>query len=240
MKAAYLFDIDGTLTPPTQKMQGDFVYSFLSWSEGKDFFLVGGSSYDALCLQLPSSVLKRATGVFSSMGNQLHIKDKLVYSHEWKAPISLLAELLKWHSKSPYPYKKKKYIESRIGMLNFTVAGRESNTTERKKYFNWDNLHQERQSIADSLSKKFTNLDIRLGGMISLDIQPKGKNKSQAVDWVRNTHKYDKILYFGDKGFQGGNDYDAKINIEKHNDGQFFNVKDCQETKKLLSSQDDL
>ena len=40
MKIAYLFDIDGTLTPPTQKMQGDFVYSFLDWSSEKDFFLV--------------------------------------------------------------------------------------------------------------------------------------------------------------------------------------------------------
>lgn len=100
-------------------------------------------------------------------------------------------------------------------MLNFTVAGRESDNSQRLKYFQWDQLHQERETIASDLFKKFPQLDIRLGGMISLDISPKDKNKSQAINWVRNLNKYSKILYFGDKGFKGGNDYDAKINIQK-------------------------
>jgi len=236
MKSAYLFDIDGTLTPPTQKMSGDFVYFFLEWSKGKDFFLVGGSSYNSLICQLPSSVINRSKGVFSSMGNQLHIDGDLIYSNDWRPPTSLLSELLTWHSKSPYPNKKKKYLESRIGMINFAVAGRESNQRQRKEYFQWDELHRERETISHDLSKKFPKLDIRVGGMISLDIQPKGKNKSQALNWVRNLNKYNKILYFGDKGFEGGNDYDAKINIQKHKDGKFYDVKDCSDTKNILSS----
>ena len=236
MRSVYLFDIDGTLTFPSQKMDKDFVYFFLDWSKNKDFFLVGGSSYKSLTSQLPSSVLKRAKGIFSSMANELHIDNDMIYSNTWKPPIKLLQELLTWHSKSPYPNKKKKYIEHRVGMLNFTVAGRESDNSQRLKYFQWDQLHQERETIASDLFKKFPQLDIRLGGMISLDISPKDKNKSQAINWVRNLNKYSKILYFGDKGFKGGNDYDAKINIQKNKDGNFYDVKDCNQTKKILSS----
>ncbi len=236
MKIAYLFDIDGTLTPPTQKMQEDFIYDFLSWSSDKDFFLVGGGSHDSIVGQLPLSILDRSSGVFSSMGNEFRIKNKLIYKNEWKASVSLLSKLLEWHSKSPYPTKHKKYIESRVGMLNFSVAGRESCPEERQRYFNWDKLHSERKTIAADISRHFPNLDVRLGGMISLDIQPKGFNKSQAVKWVRDSNKYDSIYFFGDKGFEGGNDYDVKLNIKKYKDGKFYHVKDCNHTKKILAS----
>lgn len=235
MKAAYLFDIDGTLTPPSQKMQGDFVYSFLDWSKGKDFFLVGGSTYDSIIKQVPSSITSRSSGIFSSMANELRIKEEIIYKNEWKPPTSLLSKLLEWHSKSPYLHKRKKYIQSRVGMLNFSVAGRESSQEERKKYFEWDRLNSERKTIAADISKNFPHLDVRLGGMISLDIQPKGLNKSQAVRYVRNSNKYDIIYFFGDKGFEGGNDYDAKLEIEKGDSNDiFYQVKDCGHTKKTL------
>ena len=244
MKAAYLFDIDGTLTPPTEKMQGDFVYNFLNWSQGKDFFLVGGSSYHSIIKQVPSSIIRRSSGIFSSMANELRIEDEVIYKNEWKPPISLLSKLLEWHSKSPYLHKRKKYVESRVGMLNFSVAGRESSYEERLKYFKWDRLNSERETIAADISKNFPHLDVRLGGMISLDIQPKGFNKSQAVRYVRNLkdlkgspNKYDIIYFFGDKGFEGGNDYDARLEIEKNdNNDIFYAVKDCEDTKKLLFS----
>ena len=235
MKAAYLFDIDGTLTPPSQKMQGDFVYSFLDWSKGKNFFLVGGSSYESIIKQVPCSIISRSSGIFSSMANELRIKGEVIYKNEWKPPTSLLSKLLEWHSKSPYLHKRKKYIESRIGMLNFSVAGRESSHEERQKYFKWDRLNSERKTIAADISKNFPHLDVRLGGMISLDIQPKGFNKSQAVTYVRNSNKYDIIYFFGDKGFEGGNDYDARLEIEKGDSNDiFYQVKDCSHTKKTL------
>lgn len=236
MKTAYLFDVDGTLTPPVEKMGDDFIYFFLEWSKDKDFFLVGGSPHRTITSQLPSSILSRSKGVFSSMGNELHINGSLVYSHEWKPSVHLLSRLLEWHSKSPYPHKRKKYLERRTGMLNFAVAGRESTKEERRRYFTWDTLYGERKSIASSLSEEFPHLDIRVGGMISLDIQPKGRNKSQALDWVRRLNKYDDLSFFGDKGSDGGNDYDAKLNIKKHKDGKFYDVKDCIHTKKILSS----
>lgn len=236
MKSVYLFDVDGTLTPPTKKMDEEFIYFFLEWSKDKHFFLVGGSPYNKIKRQVPFSVFDRCGGVFSSMANELHIDDKLVYSHDWKPSTNLLSKLLEWRMKSPYSPKNKTYLESRVGMLNFSIAGRDSNDAQRKQYFNWDKLHGEREKISNELSEDFPHLDIRLGGMISLDIQPKGRNKSQSVKWIRSLNKYDNLSYFGDKGFKGGNDYDVKLAFDGRKGEKFYDVKDCDDTKKILLS----
>jgi len=238
MKIAYLFDIDGTLTPPTQKMQGDFVYSFLDWSSEKDFFLVGGSSYDSIVKQLPFSVISRSTGIFSSMANELRIKNELIYKNKFDPPKTLIEMLssLQINTKSPV-LGEAPFFEYRTGMLNFTTVGRSIGLAQRNTYYEWDKKSKERSGIAKKVEETFPDLEAKLGGQISLDIQPKGFNKSQAVKYVRSLNKYDCIYFFGDKGFEGGNDYDARLEIENNDTNDiFYEVKDCNDTKKILLS----
>ena len=231
----YLFDIDGTLTKPTRPMEEGHVLDFLSWCEGKDFFLVGGGSHDKICAQLPSNITNRSKGIFSSMGNRLVVKDEVTYQNEWKPPIKLLSELLLWHQKSPYPDKGKSFYETRDGMLNFSVIGTNASVLRRQKYAQWDSLSQERKTIQESLQKKFPSLDVRIGGQKSIDVQPHGHNKSQASKWIRkNCAK--KMIFFGDKCFKGGNDYDICQDLEKNNDGKCFNVKNPEETFRILNN----
>jgi phosphomannomutase len=237
MKTAYLFDIDGTLTPPTQKMQGDFVYSFLDWSDKKDFFLVGGSSYDSIAKQLPFSIVSRASGIFSSMANELRIKDELIYKNKFDPPKTLIEMLSSFqiNTKSP-TLGEAPFFEYRTGMLNFTTVGRSIGLAQRNIYYEWDKKFKERTEIAKKVEETFSYLEAKLGGQISLDIQPKGKNKSQAIDWVRNLKEYNNLCYFGDKGFKGGNDYDAKMSLLNQKNDKFYQVKDCSHTKKILES----
>jgi len=229
----YLFDIDGTLTKPTCPMKEAHVLDFLSWCLNKDFFLVGGGSHTKICKQVPSSIIQRGKGVFSSMGNRLVIGGKISYKNEWKPPTRLLSELLLWHQKSPYPDKGKKFYEVRDGMLNFSVIGTEASLFERQKYREWDAYTQERKSIQKSLQKKFPNLDVRIGGQKSIDVQPCGRNKSQASKWIRKNYGR-KMFFIGDKCFEGGNDYDICQDLEKNNDGKCFNVKKCDDTFRIL------
>ncbi len=233
MKRAFLFDVDGTLTDPLKKMDSNFVYFFLDWIKNKDVFLVAGSDLEKVTKQIPSSVISRCKGVFSSMGNQLNINGNIIYKNNWKPPVKLLSELLTWHNKSPYKNKKKKYLEKRIGMLNFSIAGRESSIKERERYYKWDKVYGERESIVEDLSKKFPKVDFRIGGMISIDIQPKGFNKSLATRWVRGNEGY-KMVYFGDKIHEGGNDYDAILDLKENKDGEYHKIKSPEETKKIL------
>ena len=230
----FLFDIDGTLTPPLKCMTQSHTHFFLSWSIDKNFYLVGGSDIQKIKKQLPHSILRRSKGIFSSMANVLEDwTGRVVYKNDWKCSTNLLNELQVILNESPYPKKKTHHIEKRIGMLNFSVAGRDSTERERKEYFKWDSTNNERLKIISKLSKKFKNLDFRLGGMISIDIQPKGFNKAQACEWVRKNNK-NKIIYFGDKIFKDGNDYDAYLNLKKYKDGECHLVDGPENTCKIL------
>jgi phosphomannomutase len=233
MKISYLFDVDGTLTEPRQRMDNGLSCRFLHWAQGKCFFLVTGSDRDKLFEQLPSSILSRASGVFTSMANELRVNGRIIYENKWEPPIELLTLLISWRMKSPYPDKRPVFLEHRVGMLNFSVAGRKSNVEERNSYHDWDRLYRERETIAKDIEKQFPRVEAKLGGQISIDIQPKGNNKSLASKWVRKT-KGGEIIFFGDKCNEGGNDYDIVQDIVKNGDGRCYPVKNSLETFELL------
>ena len=228
----YFFDVDGTLTKPRGKMDSSFTMSFLEWMENKSVFLVAGSDIDKVKQQLPYSVISRCAGIFCSMGNQFWIKDDLVYEKDWKCGIDLLNDLRSFRQDSLYANKKGKWLEHRTGMINFSIAGRDSNLEQREEYHKWDTENQERLNIVKSLSKKYDHLDFRIGGKISIDINPKGNNKSQASQWIRE-NLGGKIIFFGDSCSPEGNDYDIYVDV-KENDGESYWVDSPSDTLKLL------
>ena len=121
-------------------------------------------------------------------------------------------------------------------MLNFSVAGRDSNAEERKRYWEWDKANKEREKIVEKISKDFPELEAKIGGQISIDIQPKGHNKSQASRWVRKNID-ENIFFAGDKCFEGGNDYDIYLDVKKHG-GSVFQVRDWKDTREVLTRLD--
>ena len=234
----YLFDIDGTLTPPRQRMEQNTLYEFLSWAAGKKIFLVAGSDFVKVREQLPLSILERCEGVFCCMGNEFRRANKIVYQNEFNPPAALRETLVSRQMYGGFPVKPKAgwrgdIFEFRTGMLNFTTIGRNASTEERNKYYEWDKKHKERERIANEVEEKFPELEARLGGQISIDIQPKGNNKSQASKWVRENLR-EEMYFFGDKCEEGGNDYDIALDITKNKDGMIFQVKDHRDTIRSL------
>jgi phosphomannomutase len=237
-KITYLFDVDGTLTKPTQKMDTGFTASFLSWMNGKRVFLAAGSNIEKIQGQLPFSVLGRLDGIFCCMGNEFWQNNKLIYQNEFDVPFRLKEMLTSFQMYTSFPIKVKeggrgKIFEHRAGMLNFTTIGRNAGIEERNKYYKWDEKHGERKRIAFEVEDQFPDLEARLGGQISIDIQPKGNNKSQASQWVRKNIG-GEIIFVGDKCFKGGNDYDIVFDLIRNQDGLFFQVDSPDETEGLL------
>jgi len=235
---SYLFDVDGTLTFPQERMQAGHVVSFLSWMENKDVYIVAGSGLDKVERQIASSILHRLEGLFCSMANELWVvngKKELIYRNEWKPPIELIANLCRFQMDSPYPVKKNNYLEHRAGMVNFSVAGRDSNMEERKAYFEWDKEYGERKNIVASLEDKYPNIEFRIGGEISIDVLAKGKNKSLASKYIR-ANIGSRMMYFGDKVHEGGNDYDIAEDIKANGDGEIFPVTGPDQTMKILGN----
>ena len=230
----YLFDIDGTLTQPRQKMSSDHIVAFLSWMTNKNVYLVTGSDYQKVKEQLPDSVIRKCDGVFCSMANQFIQNNKIIYKKNWKPTQSLVDDLNFLYEISEFPYKGKKIIETRVGMINFSVVGREASQKQRDVYSRWDKENKERESVVKVLSNKYTNLDFKIGGQISVDIQPKNSNKSQASKWVREKFKGCELYFFGDKCSEFGNDYDIAKDIKEHKDGKIFSVEGPNDTISIL------
>jgi len=235
----FLFDIDGTLTRPMNKMGSDFSWGFISWMDnqigrGNMIWLVTGSDFDKVFSQVPASVIQRCGGIFCSMGNQLIIENKQVYGNAFVSPFGLRDFLNEKVESSAFHTKTGNHIEERIGMLNFSVVGRNASKEERKIYSDWDKENKERETIAVEIKSKFKDMEAVLGGEISIDIQPQGRDKSQATDWVRKNIG-GTMVFFGDKLEKGGNDYSIFLDLLKNGDGLCFNVSGPAETNELLT-----
>jgi len=234
----YLFDVDGTLTPPRQRVDEDFAAIFLEWQEcvGAPVYLVTGSNLKAIKKQIFDEFLQTCEGVFTCSGNELwHGKD-LIYRRKFRAPSGLLDDLeLYLSTGARYHVRTGKHIERRPGMINFSVLGRNANLLQREAYTKWDKNAGEREDIVDYVTHLYPMLDVAIGGAISVDIYPKGKDKSQVVSCLQE--KYGEPLSFvfvGDKNIPGGNDWPLAQELEKDPNSQWFQVYSYEETRALI------
>ncbi|CAM9375443.1 unnamed protein product [Ectocarpus sp. 8 AP-2014] len=71
--------------------------------------------------------------------------------------------------------------------------------------------HKIRQTMVDAMRTEFAdlNLTFSIGGQISFDLFPTGWDKTFCLQFLgEGTAEYDEIHFFGDKTFQGGNDFE--------------------------------
>lgn len=207
MKNIYIFDMDGTLTPSRRPMTENFELFFSSWAKRNLFFLVSGSNLEKIMEQVPKYIMDYSKGVFTCGGNQLWISDKLIYDHKFPPPQDLIDFLEEKLSLSKYPKRTGNHIEDRGSMLNFSIVGRNCSLEERLDYFHYDQKHNERTNIAQEIIYKWDNLDAVIGGQISIDITPKGMNKSQVLNEIKKYFPNEKYIFIGDRTVEGGNDY---------------------------------
>jgi phosphomannomutase len=231
----YLFDIDGTLTLPRQSINPKFEDFFFNWMQDKDVYLVTGSDMKKVKEQLSQRIIDSCAGIFCSMANEFYIKGKLVYSNELELPDKALEYLNIFLKHSLYSPKRSNNFEYRKGMLNFSIAGRDSSNEEREQYYLYDLKNNERRTIANFINDNFDTLEARIGGQISIDIQNKGNNKRQASRWIRN-NVGDKILFFGDKTEPTGNDYDIVKDIVDSGSGEWYDIQHPEQLKLILET----
>tara|TARA_Y100001934_G_scaffold55506_1_gene68501 strand:+ start:2403 stop:3113 length:711 start_codon:yes stop_codon:yes gene_type:complete len=236
MNDHYLFDVDGTLTEPRQRMSKFFAKLFLPWMIDRSVFLVAGSDREKVNEQVPQEVINLCSGVFCCMGNELWINDELKYKNEFNPPKALIEMLSSFQINTNSPtLGKAPFFEYRTGMLNFTTIGRNVGVEQRNIYYQWDKKSKERSRIAKKVEQSFPNLEAKVGGQISIDIQPKGYNKSQASKWIRE-NLGGEMHFFGDRCDKGGNDYGIYLDIEENGDGSTYKVESPEETLRVIGA----
>lgn len=94
-------------------------------------------------------------------------------------------------------------------MINVSPIGRNCSQSEREAFEKYDKENQIRPKFVEALRNEFKdyNLTYSIGGQISFDVFPTGWDKTFCLRHVES-EGFDEIHFFGDKTFEGGNDYE--------------------------------
>ena len=120
----------------------------------------------------------------------------------------LINASLKYMANLDIPVKRGTFVEFRNGMINLCPVGRSCSQVEREQFYQFDKEHNIRVNMVKHLQEelKELNLTFSIGGQISIDVFPEGWDKTYCLQFIED--KYDKIYFFGDKTYPGGNDYE--------------------------------
>jgi phosphomannomutase len=212
-----LFDVDGTLTEPRKVIEPKMVEEIKRLRGLVTVGTVGGSDLAKQIEQLGQSVLTDFDYVFSENGLVAYKAGQLLAvqslsSHLGEANLKQLINFcLKYLADIDIPVKRGTFIEFRNGMLNVSPIGRNCSQQERDEFEKHDLATGIRKRFVETLREKFAHLDLTfsIGGQISFDVFPRGWDKTYCLRYVQQD--FDEIHFFGDKTFEGGNDYEIFV-----------------------------
>lgn len=234
---AWIFDVDGTLTPSRRVIDWQFELSLRTGAKHHHYFVVTGSDKAKTVEQLGEPLYNSFRKVYQCSGNDVWIGEKNIYTNNWElddAPWKYLEGILNY---SKFPHRTGLHMERRPGMLNFSVLGRRANPRQRQEYIEWDTATRERELVRDEFNEYFSEkykVQAHIGGETGLDIMPIGADKAQILKYFDD---FGQIIFFGDKTMEGGNDYslaEAIRNDPLKRNNVVYQVDGPEHTRQLL------
>lgn len=221
-----LFDVDGTLTPARLPIKDNMLQCLQQLKQIPDLHIgfVGGSDLSKQIEQLGQENFPLFEWRFSENGLLGYHHQECIHQRSFVEAMSeehyqqLINTCLFVLSGLECPKKRGTFIEYRNGMLNISPIGRACSQQEREEFEQYDQQTQLRQQMIATIKdiwseylkkyqiKDLPELNFSIGGQISVDIFPKGWDKTYCLSFVE--HEYQDIHFFGDKTDPGGNDYE--------------------------------
>ncbi len=248
----FLFDMDGTLTPPRKQIESKVTRALRDLSKFGKIGVVTGSDYDYVMQQmsaafgiggvpvdrvilLPCNGTKRFDSspscrfVPTSEVNMIEELTQDSYNEILRSSASWQTSIMASYRDLPYTGT---FLQYRGSLLNWCPIGREAGDQEREAWIEFDQKYKVRECYAEMLESKMEGCRIpatvALGGATSLDIYPNGWDKTFALKHFPGSEVY----FAGDKCMKGGNDWHI---FEKLKDsGRSFEVKTTQDTVNLI------
>tara|TARA_B100001094_G_C18195952_1_gene810991 strand:+ start:12583 stop:13425 length:843 start_codon:yes stop_codon:yes gene_type:complete len=219
-----LFDMDGTLTVPRKHIGPEMVKALFNLSQRCQIGIVSGSNLSSIkeqVLDYLPDVIKSRTVLFPCNSTQVYTFNsgeyKQVYYIDMIDEISvssffelhefLLKQQIVICDDNPDIKIRGNFIENRGSILNYCIPGRSSLDEDRKNFGYIDLTRGIRSQtltrIKTFIKRKDLNLSASIGGQTSIDIFPKGWDKTYVMNHVGD---YDVITFIGDKCEGSGND----------------------------------
>lgn len=145
----------------------------------------------------------------------------------------LITHLLTLQSYAVLKYKdlplSGNFISFRKSLLNWSMIGRDASHEQRNTFVKLDKKYNLRNDLSDLLrihldDSGLHSIETALGGSTSIDIYPKGWDKTHALKHIDPAWS----VFFGDKCKPGGNDYTLYSHLNSL--GRGFEVKSPQDT----------
>ena len=233
-----LFDVDGTLTPARQQVSEEMSNFLKELRKRVSIGIVGGSDLVKQKEQMGENIINEVDYNFSENGLIAYKDGELIGTTYLKDFIGeenlkkIVNFCLKYISDIDIPVKRGTFIEYRTGMLNISPIGRNCSKKERNYFEMYDSKCNIRKTFVEVLKEEFKelNLTYSIGGQISFDVFPNGWDKTYCLKYLDES-EFDEIYFFGDKTFEGGNDYE----IYNHNRIKGFSTKGPEDTIKQCS-----
>lgn len=232
-----LFDVDGTLTPARRFVKPDMQKTLDALRKKAVIGFVGGSDFVKQEEQLGKDVKKDFDYCFSEngltafrLGQPIETETFITFFGEDKYT-ELVKFALRYLADLDLPKRRGTFIEFRKGLVNISPIGRNASQAERDEYEAFDLKHKIREKFVAALKEKFPaeKLTYSIGGQISFDVFPTGWDKTYCLRHVEK-EGFKRIIFFGDKCFQGGNDFE--IYSDPRTEG--YSVKNPEETIEIL------
>lgn len=213
-----LFDVDGTITNARQRISVDMEETLCKLRQKCSVGLVGGSDVSKIAEQMGGSddkVFHKYDYVFSENGLVAYRSGKLFSTTSIQKELGeekiqkFINFVLKYLSEIELPFKRGTFIEFRSGMINVSPVGRNCTQAERNDFEAYDKIHHVRRKFVEVLQDQFRDFELKysIGGQISFDVFPQGWDKTYCLRHLQGDG-FKTINFFGDKTFEGGNDYE--------------------------------
>ncbi|QPH01326.1 Phosphomannomutase 1 [Epichloe festucae Fl1] len=221
-----LFDVDGTLTPARLDASPEILSILSALRKKCSVGYVGGSDLAKQQEQIGKPAGMPVTTLFDfcfaengltayKLGQELPSNSFIQWIGEAKYK-ELVNYILHYVADMDVPVKRGTFVEFRNGMINVSPVGRNASTQERNDFEKFDKETKVRAKFVEDLKKKFPDVDLTysIGGQISFDVFPTGWDKTYCLKHLENEAKkeggiaYKNIHFFGDKAFEGGNDWE--------------------------------
>ena len=132
--------------------------------------------------------------------------------------------------------RRRRRIEHRVGLCNFSTVGRNATPEQRRAYYEWDQKYQEREKMAAWINAVWKEVEATVAGETGIDIYARGAGKDQIIERLV---EHEPIHFFGDRQDPAGNDYGLAQAILTNNMGKCYHVKDWTHTWQLLKELND-
>ena len=211
-----LFDVDGTLSPSRKTASPEMIQLLKRLKKKVVIGYVGGSD---LAKQVEQLGADAATSLFdfgfSENGATAFRRGVQICNESFVGFLGeeRYKELVNWTLRYladiDIPVKRGTFIEFRNGMINVSPIGRSCTYDERLQFAKLDEEKKIRETMVKAYQHKFAHfgLQFSIGGQISIDIFPKGWDKTYCLKHLAE-EGFVEIHFFGDKTEKGGNDYE--------------------------------